>query len=817
MLSLTGYQKHPPALEGSTFHIGAPAAELKPYPQFVSGAAGLKTLLLVSILAAAVACSDPPQDDASKPGEPDVDGGAEADLPSPTPDADAPPRPDAENDVRESQPDATPDVPPDFGNPDCDELEPNGTPGSASETAEDGGWISSRVCARDQDWFRIAASRGDRIDVLVEFSHDEGDLDLIVLGPDLLERARAESSDDNERVSADVDETGPWWIQIYGYEGAEADYRISVRRVAGGGACPDDTMEPDDAPHTAVTVLPPHASAARLCPGAEDYRAIYMRAGARLNVAAEFEHAQGDLDLELLGVGGDIVASSRTTTDNEGLGIEIEDGGLYTLRVHGFEVADDGLDYSLRITTRDQPAPEQVARGYATYHDPFWDDAANQLGFLERPLAGALVEIIDAGEIVGAGYTDGRGMFAVPYAAAGSELYARVVAFRAGPAAHVAVVDSERRIYAVRQPGTFTAGTAEDISILLTDGTSLSAPFNALGSAVEGLEWWRRTIRQGAPVPLHVLWQEGQRLACGTCYRDADEPRTIYLYGVTEDNDALDDPVILHELGHFLSNIYSGDDSPGGSHDGGPVDPRLAWAEGWATAFSGMVRGEPVYYDTRGDRITRHDIETPDPDYGTFTGQRLTDPISEYLVAAILYDLWDSQDDDGDIVSAGPGALRPVVEHLRDGQRAIRGVDGVDLVDYLDGAFCQDIADAQAMEARLVHAQLPYVRRDAQCQKASVPLTVTATHVIPRRPLDGLSLWRCDGVCTLAHRYGKLSRGARVPIPKGSGRLELTAHRGHHQWSWIEPTSVAGPNLWSPAPRASDGSEVVQRTARVSR
>ncbi|MBX3039792.1 MAG: carboxypeptidase regulatory-like domain-containing protein [Bdellovibrionaceae bacterium] len=77
-----------------------------------------------------------------------------------------------------------------------------------------------------------------------------------------------------------------------------------------------------------------------------------------------------------------------------------------------------------------------------------------------------------------------------------------------------------------------------------------------------------------------------------------------YVHNV--DTDHFDNSVVLHEYGHFLEDVYSVSDSPGGSHDGKSIiDPRLAWSEGWANFFQAAVlrSGDPSwrnYVDTIG-------------------------------------------------------------------------------------------------------------------------------------------------------------------------------------------------------------------------
>jgi hypothetical protein len=345
----------------------------------------------------------------------------------------------------------------------------------------------------------------------------------------------------------------------------------------------------------------------------------------------------------------------------------------------------------------------------------------------------------------------------------------------------VAVVDGERRVYAVRPAGPLSVGEESFVTFTLGNGPSVSAPFNVLDAAQEGLTWWHAETGVPADIPLHIVWQEGEVLGCGTCYEDSDLPKTIYLYGVARDNDALDDPVILHELGHFLQTNYSHEDSPMGPHDGTPTDPRLAWAEGWATAFSSMVRGDPAWFDTRGSSRTFVDLETPDPDYGFFTGEDVTDPISEYLVAAVLYDLWDDVNDGADVISLGGDAVRPLLEHLMGGERAERGVPGVDFVDYLDGGYCLPIAPAADLNARISEAQFPYNPGRAVCHKPSPPMTVGENFIVAHRRLDGVDVRWCPSGCVTILSTGPLNPGERLSFDVAPP-FEVIARRGHAQW-----------------------------------
>ncbi len=75
----------------------------------------------------------------------------------------------------------------------------------------------------------------------------------------------------------------------------------------------------------------------------------------------------------------------------------------------------------------------------------------------------------------------------------------------------------------------------------------------------------------------------------------------------SSDTDHFDDTIVVHEYGHFLQDVYSTDDTPGGAHDGTvPIDPRLALSEAWANVLQAAVNygpadPNPLYLDTAGN------------------------------------------------------------------------------------------------------------------------------------------------------------------------------------------------------------------------
>ena len=715
----------------------------------------------------------------------------------------------------------------------CAAYEPNDAPGVATPF-EGSGSLQARVCGRDdQDWFALDAQAGDLLTIRLEFRHAQGDLDLYLYNGDLEEIARSQSSDNDEFIQLQVERSDRYTLQVFGYEGASADYTLLVRRNSDPGDCDEDAYEDNDVPEDAQPLGEVRVVSGRVCTGDDDLFAVELPAGVILNASLAFTHDAGDLDLELLDAEGASLATSDSSTDGEFIRHAIEREGRYTARIFGYEGASNSYTLSLELEGL-APTGEHRVSGQVTFEDPIFDPVAGSYSETTwAPLPGAVVEVLERGSevLLGSSVTDAQGGYAVQYdGASAAQIKLRVLS-RVREEAAVDVVDGQRQLYAAvltegLQPPSEAPEQVAAVQIPLANG--VAEPFNALEATRRGFVWWGAQVGfEEPPPPLHVVWQPGRALSCGTCYQHSDSPPSIYLLGLLDDNDALDDPVILHEVGHYVQNTYSSDDSPGGSHDGTPTDPRLAWAEGWATFFSSMVRGDVAYYDTLGDWYILHDVEEPDPDYGAFTGRDMSADISEYLVASMLWDIYDaSEGTRADSVALGLGAVEPLLDHLRSGEPRVRGVEGVDLVDYLDGLHCAESSEGAALGDLIGEVRFPYDGRsgcklrapvtiEAQVEKGHVWYTAT-----PRRPVDARWLMRCEALrgCAVIGESGPATartpvRAAR-PVPMDAGGwIEARLVRGGGIWTAVASHGKRGAvevAPWTPGSPAADGRPVVE-------
>lgn len=188
------------------------------------------------------------------------------------------------------------------------------------------------------------------------------------------------------------------------------------------------------------------------------------------------------------------------------------------------------------------------------------------------------------------------------------------------------------------QGGTLDLGT-------LAIGLDQSGPWNIFNALVTGSDY-AQSLTGIEPVQCKVIWAKGYDVGTGFDHIS----NTINVQGTDYDPDEFDDPVLLHEYGHFVSANYAYDKNPGGTHYWtSHISPQLAWSEGWANFFSSAARNSQYYIDGSIWGVMVFDLELPT--YYT------TGDDNEGAVASSLWDIFDSHNDGRDQLSDGIGDI----------------------------------------------------------------------------------------------------------------------------------------------------------------
>ena len=287
---------------------------------------------------------------------------------------------------------------------------------------------------------------------------------------------------------------------------------------------------------------------------------------------------------------------------------------------------------------------------------------------VEHPARGVTVEVVSAGTVLASTATDHVGHYSFTVASnTDVSLRVRAEMVRLGsPSWDFRVVDNvnSNALYALAG-AVFTTGTADSTRDLHAasgwtgsgyTATRSAAPFAILDVVYDSVQVVLGTVPTIAFPPLQMRWSTGNMPVSGAGPGDIGSSRFIPGVGIElvgaaeQDTDEYDRHVIAHEWGHYLEDAFSRSDNIGGAHSiTDQVDMRVAFSEGWASAFSAIATHDSVYVDTFGAGQAHNfsfDLEQSpnrhNPNPGWF---------NEEAVQSLLYDLYDNGRD------VAPGTL----------------------------------------------------------------------------------------------------------------------------------------------------------------
>jgi K319L-like, PKD domain len=192
-------------------------------------------------------------------------------------------------------------------------------------------------------------------------------------------------------------------------------------------------------------------------------------------------------------------------------------------------------------------------------------------------------------------------------------------------------------------------------------GTRAAAPFSILDAIYSGVELVASADPTAVFPPMDAFWSVNNTQGATFDVAAGQMPTSFYSSGADSlyllgdasyDTEEFDDHVIMHEWGHYFEDNFSRSDSTGGPHTlGQSLDARLAWGEGWATAFGAMALNDPLYCDTRAIGSNGGFSLNVEVD-----GFGIQGWFNEVSVATLLYDLFDIAPDgtDNDSIGFGP-------------------------------------------------------------------------------------------------------------------------------------------------------------------
>lgn len=238
----------------------------------------------------------------------------------------------------------------------------------------------------------------------------------------------------------------------------------------------------------------------------------------------------------------------------------------------------------------------------------------------------------------------------------GSPLIQRPIYVIRWPQFNTGVADSNNNDFVAR---TGWGGTAYT-------GTRAAAPFAILDSVLDAMTMVTDVDSTAVFPNLDVYWSVNNTLTSPTDVDAGELSSTYYsnsglymLGDAATDTEEFDDHVSIHEWGHYFEDIFSRSDSFGGNHFiGSPLDPRVAFGEGFASGLAAIALQDPLYCDTSGPNLltSGFGINWESQEIG------LVGWFNELSVGKFIYDLWDTGTDGGqDLASIG---FQPIYETM---------------------------------------------------------------------------------------------------------------------------------------------------------
>lgn len=232
--------------------------------------------------------------------------------------------------------DATPADDDDATPPPCDDdlLEPNDSQSNPTALEGDPGELVS--CPLDEDWFVVDVAVGGGVSIDATYDVNEGQIELALFdaGSQLLDSQAGTGGGASVAWDGLTDGTA-LRVQLLDDLGDApgTGYALTVQVTDPPLVCEPDAWEPNDALSTASAIPAGVLDGLTACPEDQDWWLVDLAVGEVIEFFVTFSHAEGDIDLALVDVGGTEVAMAATVTDDELLSHEALGTGAYALLV----------------------------------------------------------------------------------------------------------------------------------------------------------------------------------------------------------------------------------------------------------------------------------------------------------------------------------------------------------------------------------------------------------------------------------------------------------------------------------------------------
>ena len=218
-----------------------------------------------------------------------------------------------------------------------DEFEPNDARSTATELGAGDQRLDALTVHQgsDEDWFQWSPTTSGSVTIDLIFEQSDGDVDMQLVNGGGTVIASSATSTSNESVTSTVSAGQDYFIRVFpSVDDMQRSYSLHID----GPGPPIDALERNDTFATATELdagdhvekgLTIHA------PNNDDWFKWTSTSSGIVEFAALFEHARGNLNLQVYDANENLVGESSSSTNDESLQVTVTDGDDYFVRVFG--------------------------------------------------------------------------------------------------------------------------------------------------------------------------------------------------------------------------------------------------------------------------------------------------------------------------------------------------------------------------------------------------------------------------------------------------------------------------------------------------
>jgi hypothetical protein len=222
------------------------------------------------------------------------------------------------------------------------------------EQAPDTGEMNSTLtlCQNDPDFFRIDLFPSDSLRLKLFSDAVNGDIDMALFdGKSDFPVKISEGTGDVEEIDFDSKYSETYYLKIYGYEGASADYSLSISIKSQNVECEDDLLFPNQSLEQAIVLPEGKYTKLCICPGLDDYFYFGLNGWEKVSLSVSTE--KNDQSLLLTMYLPDSMTEFGHSESKEGTALikkEAEVEGNYLIKVSGASDMSVNYDMDIKIT-----------------------------------------------------------------------------------------------------------------------------------------------------------------------------------------------------------------------------------------------------------------------------------------------------------------------------------------------------------------------------------------------------------------------------------------------------------------------------------